>query len=165
MSGARLGETMKRAGSWLGLDDSIGVSVAKGRDPSIGSSSATSYTTESSDGFVIDNKYVIGANPADDFNDDISTMVDSVATELTQQQQRSLLKSQRQSFSSTVSLLDALNEEEEEDSAQYEAYLKAKMFSLWGRIQDEAGIEEHSETPTTESEAKILDDFARSMRS
>ena len=156
-----MGDTMRRAGSWLGLDDSIGASIAKGRDPSTGSSSATSYTTESSDGFVIDNNYVIGANQTDNF-DDISTMVDSMATEVSQQRS---LKSQRHSASSVLSLLDAVNEEEEEDSAQYDAYLKAKMFSLWGRIQDEAGIKEHSETPTTESEAKLLDAFAKSVRS
>ena len=148
------------AGSWLGLDAFFD-SIERGRDPSTGASSETSYTTESSDGMMVDDNYMI-ITKADAF-DEMSDIVDSVATARSKysssRKSSSHNSHRRRTSSSSQARLQAVNEQEEDSAQEYEAYLRAKMFSLWGRIQEEAHIEEPSETPTTEKDAKLLKEF------
>ena len=161
------------AASWLGLDAFFDDIENRSKSTSA-TSSQTSCSSESSDGFVIDDNYLIIAHHGDSF-DGMSDIADSVADDSTAFSGISSLRSQsyyrktrqRTSSSSLLSQdlrrLDAI-EEEQEDAKQYEAYLRAKMFALWNRIQHDFSERDEldlSESPSTEEDIEMLKAFER----
>lgn len=118
--------------------------------------SCTSYSTESSDGFVLDEHYMIAANA--DESEDLSDIVDSVddsssCTSYSGNSVRAPLREYRQDMSQPApGGLDIIHEETED----YEAYLRSKMSGLWYRIQESASRESPSNEPSTEEDRRLL---------
>ncbi|CAB9503448.1 expressed unknown protein [Seminavis robusta] len=175
--------------SWAGQffgnlgDDLEEHSNDSGSEVSDDEESYSSYTTaSSSDGFVFHRDYTILA-PSKTF-DEMSDIYDSVATELShsgstlnskgtsgseqeqQQQQRRFRRRSTASASIKSSsqrtvppLLKAITEEDDDTDA-HEAFLRAKMTSLWTRIQESAQAEDLSAAPTTEQDKALLRAYA-----
>lgn len=99
--------------------------------------------------------------------DDTSDLVDSVATlqsHYSRPSNKVRKKSSEDSPSPQSSRLGAFNgiedgADSEDSEAELEAYLRAKMFSLWGRIQEDAGVAAPSEMPAAQ-DAELLREYA-----
>lgn len=154
-----------RAASWL---DSLG-SLWNGTkdEASCGNesedTSGTSYTTESSEGFVIDENCMISARKTDD--DAISDLVDSVDDNLSFYSKCSegsdrIQENDRIQSSEGIIKLDAIQEVEEE-TEDHEAFLRSKMSILWYKLQENAKRECISEMPTSKEDANLLDTYGR----
>lgn len=117
------------------------------------SQSCTSYSSESSHEFVVDDNYMVLAH-ADAF-DEMSDIVDSVASN-NPSTEGPHSKPHLRSTASQRMLppLAVISEEEESDPC--EAYLRAKMTSLWTRIQEIAQKDDLSATPFTEQDTELL---------
>lgn len=175
------GFRIAEAASWLGLDaffDAMENQQSKDTDDT---SSQTSYTTESSEGFAIDDNYVVVAQSStlDDMSDIMESVVDdctstyaSTYSGWSQSHYTKRLKTSGGSTSSESNTpktksMDSILEEDEEDENQYEAYLRAKMFSLWSHIQlDLAKRDDYdlSEKPSTEEDGELLAAYAATTK-
>ena len=138
--------------SWSSLElDEVEDSITSG-------SETFTLSSESSNEFVVDENYMIIAQ-AEAF-DEMSDIVDSVASNRSSGSRLLEAKQRRRSRCSTASLrrlqlqLAAISEEEESDPC--EAYLRAKMTALWTRIQESAQKADLSATPSTKQDEELL---------
>jgi hypothetical protein len=114
--------------------------------------SVTSYSTVSSYGFVLDDNYMI-ITRANAIDDDLSDIVDSVADNRSISSGEDPARVPSGRYRGACNL-NAIKEEEEPE--EYEAYLRAKMSSLWLRIQEAADREDLSESPSSEEDTSLL---------
>jgi hypothetical protein len=148
------------SGSWSAPFFGLLAEVA-GSARSDSSESSSSASSESSHEFIVDDNYMIVAN-AEVSLDEMSDIVDSVmSVQSSGSRSKSPVAASQRKLQPN---LDAITEAvliKEDEGDPCEAYLRAKMASLWTRIQETAKKEDPSDTPCTEEDAALLRAYQR----